>query len=104
MRQRAISEIAEYLGHTLESPISLSLLFVELGLSEIDFEQIHQIINEIINPHYNNGEYELQDFVIQINNYLMTKEITLSEMVIVGMLKGFSKSWFPELYTFAHTL
>lgn len=98
----SISEIAEYIGHDIKNPISLSLLCLDLGISFDDKGKIFIAFNQILrNNHFD--DLNLQLFKDKIISIIPTAE-NYSDIVIAGLIKAFSKHLIPELYPYANVV
>lgn len=98
----SISEIAEYIGHDIKNPISLSLLCLDLGISFDDKGKIFIAFNQIIR-NTNFEDLNLQLFKDKIVSIIPASE-NYSDIVIAGLIKAFSKDLIPELYPYANVV
>ena len=96
----AISEISDHIGHSIKNPISLSLLCLDLGISFDDKGKIFIAFNEILRD-TNFDDLNLQLFKEKIINIIPMAE-NYTDIVIVGLIKAFSKHLIPELYAYAN--
>ena len=98
----AISEISDHIGHSIKNPISLSLLCLDLGISFDDKGKIFIAFNEILRD-TNFDDLNLQLFKEKIINIIPMAE-NYTDIVIVGLIKAFSKHLIPELYAYANVI
>jgi hypothetical protein len=98
----AISEIAEHTGHNIKTPISLSLLCLDLGISFDDKGKIFIAFNQILR-NTNFDDLNLQLFKDRIISIIPTAQ-DYDDIVIAGLIKAFSKSLIPELYPYANVV
>ncbi|EGT4850028.1 TPA: hypothetical protein ACXDUQ_004044 [Clostridioides difficile] len=98
----SISEIAEHIGHDIKNPISLSLLCLDLGISFDDKGKIFVAFNKIIRNN-NFDDLNLQLFKNELISIIPTAK-DYSDIVIVGLIKAFSKNLIPELYPYSNVV
>ena len=98
----SLMELAESLGHSNQTPLSLSLLCLGHGIS---FEQKGKIFlefNKVLR------ENEFDDLSVALFKKSMEKIVPeaneFSDTVIIGFIKAYAKLLIPELYPFSQTL
>ena len=92
----ALTEIAEHLGHTLENPISISLLCLEIAMPLEVFELIYVDILKISNGHDNEKLKDL-GFVKKIMESHFPEAKHYGTLTISGFMKALVQCKAPEL-------
>lgn len=93
----ALNEIAEHLGHSLENPISIHLVCLDLNMPFDVYELIYKDIAILCNS----GEIsKLKDYDY-VKKEIMIKHFpeaeNFNELFVSGFMKAISKCYFPEL-------
>ena len=97
-----LNEIAEALGHSIQNPISVSLLCLSYGIS---FEQQGKILVSFNQVLQNNTWDDLNvDLFRNAMQNVVPQAKEFSDIVIKGFIKAFAKNRIAELYPFACTL
>lgn len=100
--REALREIADHLGHTMENPISISLLCLDLMIPHDVCQEIYFDIIKLINKE------SVQELEISQIKEIMAKHIPredeFSELTVRAFVKAMAKSWLPELRPFADSL
>lgn len=95
----ALCEIAEYVGDSLENPISISLLCLTHGISNDQKGQLFIGFNQVLN---NNSYDDLTvDLFIHKTHEILPKTIDFDKKVFIALIKAFSINLIPELYPFS---
>lgn len=97
----ALNEIAEHLGHSLKSPISISLLCLEFGITNDQKGKIYVAFNQILQK-YSFDDLEVKffkDAVIDI-----VPEMDKYDNVIKALIKAFAENLIFDLLPFARTM
>jgi len=91
-----LTEIAEHLGHTLENPISISLLCLEIAMPLEAFELIYVDILKISNG---NDNIKLKDlsFIRKIMESHFPEAKHYGTLTINGFMKALIRCKAPEL-------
>jgi len=90
----AVKDLAEHLGHSLENPISLNLLCLNLGISE---KISNDISSEIFREFKRQNEQIDYDTMKKIIIKFLPEAKNFHEITIKAILKGIAKSRYPEL-------
>jgi hypothetical protein len=98
----ALNEVAEQSGFSFYNPISLSLLFLNLELTNEDKEQMYIEFHRILNA-VEFDDLEIGMFKEAINR-ISPKSLEFSDVVIVAIVKGFANNMISELLPFVETL
>ena len=98
----ALQEIAERLGHSIEHPISVSLLCLQLGISNDEKGRIFVAFNQVLRKNAPK-ELEVEKFKIALED-VNPKFGEFNDKVVCGLIKAFSLHYIPSLYSFARTL
>lgn len=96
----SLNEISEHFGSTTRNPISVSLLCIDLGITEDERDALMIAFRQLLN---NNLDEMTEAQVIylfraSVISILGIADDVLSVDVIIGLITGFSKGYIPELY------
>lgn len=100
----ALTEIAEHLGHSLENPISSSLLCLNFGITHEQRGKLLIAFQQIL-IHNKSEDLSLELFKEAVDKSApqMGKN-TWSDLSVKALVKGFAKNLIPQLIPFADTL
>lgn len=98
----ALNEIAECLGNSNTNPISVSLLCLNLGITNEQKGKIFVAFNQVLRKN-SFQDLEVDLFRIEINNIVPESE-KYAETVIIALIKAFARNLIPELIPFSKTL
>ena len=90
------------MGHSIEHPISVSLLCLQLGISNDEKGKIFVAFNQVLRKNASK-ELEVEKFKIALED-VNPKFGEFTDKVVCGLIKAFSLHYIPSLYSFARTL
>jgi len=91
---KAVRDLAEHMGHSLENPISLNLVCLNLGISE---QIACDISVEIYKTFLSQNEQIDYSTMKKIMHDLLPESKNFSDISIRAVLKGIAKSLYPEI-------
>jgi len=96
----SLNEISEHFGSTTKNPISVSLLCIDLGITEDERDKLMVEFRMLLDDHLDDMD---KDEIVALFKQSVVKTLgidtdELATDVIIGLITGFSKGYIPELY------
>lgn len=98
----ALSEIAEQLGNSFEYPISVTLLCLQLEITNKEKEKIVFAFQQVLQDN-SFDKLDVEKFRVALE-CINPRFGEFANKVIIGLIKGFSQDYITELHPFAITL
>ncbi len=95
--KKTLNELASSAGHSQLNTKSISLLFLDFGLNNDDFEEMFISFNQIV---FKNEEYNLQMFREILRKYIPN----CTDLTVIRFIDGFAKNYIPELLLFSEEI
>lgn len=98
----SLAEVAEALGHSFDNPISISLLCLSLGITNEEKGKVFVAFNQVLRQN-EFDKLSVPLFRKQLENIIPSAK-EFDDVVIIALIKAFSRNLIAELVPFARSL
>lgn len=98
----SLAEVAEALGHSLDNPISISLLCLTLGITNEEKGKVFVVFNQVLQQN-EFDKLSVQLFRKELEDIIPSAK-EFDDIVVAALIKAFARNLIAELVPFARTL